>query len=438
MKFLFFFFNLLSTLVISGQNIALEFPIDLAKNNNGTYSQSIDLKPYIFNDFISFSLRVEEENLIPDSCKILLITSDSIYHLKNFEEELQSGRFVSNLIYLPKENPGLINFLFSFNDSTNTIKLKGVIRVFSPSITHTENRIIKKKNGGRDYSDCDCPLPEFVPRSSWGYSFGLNGNIYKPPAAYTEVTHMIIHHSAGTNTSSNWPGVVASIFDFHVNTNGWQDVGYNWLIDPNGAIYEGRGGGDNVRGAHMCGYNNNTLGVCILGTFTNVKPSQASFTALEKLLAWKSCQKKINPTGSNSIASYSGFMKNISGHRDGCSPNYTECPGNMLYAILDSIRNSTDTMINSECSPSIASEEQFNCKNYFYPNPVFNRFSLNNDCDQSPSYIELINSVGKVMIKESLENNMKYDFDMSFLNPGLYFLKLNFKTNIIITKMIKI
>lgn len=145
MKSLIFLFCLISAFSMSGQNIALEFPIDLTKNNDGTFGQSIDLKPYIFNDFISISLRAEEENLIPDSCRVLLITSDSIYNLKNFEEELQSGRFVSNLIYLSNENPGLLNFLFSFNDSTNPKKLNGVIRVFSPSITHTENRIIKKK-----------------------------------------------------------------------------------------------------------------------------------------------------------------------------------------------------------------------------------------------------------------------------------------------------
>lgn len=280
-------------------------------------------------------------------------------------------------------------------------------------------------------------MPEFVPRSSWGYSFGLNENIYKPPAAYTEVTHLIVHHSAGTNTSSNWPGVVASIFDFHVNTNGWQDVGYNWLIDPEGNIYEGRGGGDNVKGAHMCGYNNNTLGVCIIGTYTNVNPSQTSIAALKELLAWKSCQKKINPTGSNSIASYSGYMKNISGHRDGCSPNYTECPGNMIYAILDSIRNSTDNIINSECSPSIAKEEQFNCNNYFYPNPVLNQIVLNNECAYLPIYIEIINSVGNVLTKQTFMNNQKYYLDVSFLTPGLHFLKLYFETKIVTLKLIK-
>ncbi|MBK8668457.1 MAG: N-acetylmuramoyl-L-alanine amidase [Saprospiraceae bacterium] len=75
--------------------------------------------------------------------------------------------------------------------------------------------------------------------------------------------------------------MVASIFDFHVNTNGWQDIGYNWLIDPNGVLYEGRGGGENVRGAHMCGYNNNTLGVCVMGNFVSLIPSDTAIISLK-------------------------------------------------------------------------------------------------------------------------------------------------------------
>ncbi|MBK6785294.1 MAG: N-acetylmuramoyl-L-alanine amidase [Saprospiraceae bacterium] len=111
-------------------------------------------------------------------------------------------------------------------------------------------------------------------------------------------------------------------FDYHVNTNGWQDIGYNWLIDPLGNLYKGRGGGEDVRGAHMCGYNNNTMGICVIGTFTSVMPAQEALATLEQLLSYKACQKSFDVQGRADIVSHPGNMFRISGHRDGCSKLY--------------------------------------------------------------------------------------------------------------------
>ena len=113
------------------------------------------------------------------------------------------------------------------------------------------------------------PKPPVVSRTAWGCPEGQQSS-WTPQ--YTAVTHLVVHHSAGSNTSSDWAGTVRSIWDFHSRPvedggRGWGDVGYNYLIDPNGVIYEGRAGGDNVIGAHFSCRNGGTMGVCLLGTF---------------------------------------------------------------------------------------------------------------------------------------------------------------------------
>lgn len=195
--------------------------------------------------------------------------------------------------------------------------------------------------GERTY--CPCPQPDFQGRLDWC----PDGDCpYDPTPAPTDVTHLIVHHSAGVNTSSDWAAVVRSIWDFHVNTNGWDDIGYNWLIDPNGVLYEGRP--DNWLGAHFCGQNGGTMGVCMLGTYTSVTPSDISKETLRNLLAWKSCQEDIDPLDFSFHNSSGLNLYHISGHRDGCN---TECPGNAFYPELPDIRLAVADYIATSCNP---------------------------------------------------------------------------------------
>jgi len=201
--------------------------------------------------------------------------------------------------------------------------------------------------------DCPCTLPTFQDRADWCPN-GDCPEITNP--TITNVTHLIVHHSAGTNVSSNWAGVVRSIWDYHVNTNGWDDIGYNWLIDANGVIYQGRG--DNVQGAHFCGQNGNTVGLCVLGDFTNTQPTSDATDALTKLLAWKSCDIEADPTTSSTHASSGLNLDNISGHRDGCA---TSCPGDSFYPQIAGIRGDVEDYIENVCAafagPSILSAQ---------------------------------------------------------------------------------
>lgn len=222
---------------------------------------------------------------------------------------------------------------------------------------------------------CSCPQPSFVNRAGWNCPQGA----WNP--SNTSVTHLIVHHSAGGNTSSDWGAVVLSIWNFHTGTNGYSDIGYNWLIAPDGTVYEGRykSSTDDVSGAHFCGFNGNTMGVCMMGTYTSQTVTAAAKNSLIRLLAWKACQRSIDPLATSFHAGSNTIINNVSGHRQGCA---TECPGNMLYADLPGIRTSVQSYSDNGCTltavPEIDGLEEFSVS----PNPaigvVYMKLKLNN------------------------------------------------------------
>jgi N-acetylmuramoyl-L-alanine amidase/Secretion system C-terminal sorting domain/Fibronectin type III domain len=189
---------------------------------------------------------------------------------------------------------------------------------------------------------CTCPQPDFQTRAEWCPTGDCPEN---PNPSTTTVTHLIVHHSAGVNSSSDWAAVVRSIWDYHVNVNGWSDIGYNYLVDPNGVLYEGRG--DNILGAHFCGTNAGTMGVCMMGDFTNITPTNSARTMLKNLLVWKICDIDADPEGSAFHASSNLTLNNISGHQDGCA---TACPGASFYPQLPAIRAEVSQQINNDCA----------------------------------------------------------------------------------------
>ena len=167
----------------------------------------------------------------------------------------------------------------------------------------------------------------------------------------TKVEHIIIHHSATDAGNVDPTQIVRSIYNFHTKTNGWDDIGYNFLIAPDGTIFQGRDNfglfdKDNVKAAHYCSKNSNTMGICLIGNFTNNSPSPAAINSLELLISWKTNKenlnifgKSIHPIGSNST------LTTIAGHRDSCYTK-TECPGQKLYNRLDEVRMIADSLKN--------------------------------------------------------------------------------------------
>jgi hypothetical protein len=186
--------------------------------------------------------------------------------------------------------------------------------------------------------------PAIVPRPSWG----ANESIRRAPPSYASaIRGVTIHHTAGTNSYSRAqaPAIVKGIQLFHVQSNGWNDIGYNFLVDRFGTIYEGRYGGvdKNVIGAHARGFNTGAVGIALLGTYGSTAPSAAAQDAIARLIAWRLDFAHVDPT-SLTTATSSGserfgsgarvVLRNVSGHRD---TGHTTCPGDVLYGRLNAL-----------------------------------------------------------------------------------------------------
>ncbi|MFE9679567.1 peptidoglycan recognition protein [Streptomyces sp. NPDC006259] len=190
------------------------------------------------------------------------------------------------------------------------------------------------------------PRPGIVTRRGWG----ADENLREKGFVYTKkVKAAFVHHTASGNkyTCSQVPSLIRGIYRYHVRSMGWRDIGYNFLVDKCGTIYEGRAGGvaKAVLGAHTLGFNSNSMGIAVLGTFTTAKPPAAAVKGIARLTAWKLGLFGANPNGKTYLTSGGGnlYQKGksvrlhvISGHRDGFA---TECPGRQLYGKLGSARS---------------------------------------------------------------------------------------------------
>ncbi|MCP4093547.1 MAG: hypothetical protein GY747_08860 [Planctomycetes bacterium] len=186
--------------------------------------------------------------------------------------------------------------------------------------------------------------PPVFSRSSWG------ANAASCTPSYCNTTHVALHHTASASeyASTSWSQCAANVKAtqvYHMVTRGWCDIGYNYLICPHGDIFEGRGGGDNVRGAHD-GYNCGSMGVSMMGYFHapyNHTLTTAMKDSFVELAAWKCDQQNINPLGSSWYAGLGAVENNLYGHRDVSS---TACPGDLAYAELPLLRTRVENRIN--------------------------------------------------------------------------------------------
>ena len=188
------------------------------------------------------------------------------------------------------------------------------------------------------------PKPPVYGRASWGADAPQCGS------SYCNTTHVAIHHTASSSdyAASTWSAAAANvkaIQAYHMYTNGWCDIGYNYLVTKQGWIFEGRAGGDNVKGAHD-GFNCGSMGVAALGYFhtpINNPTTAALLDSLEELGAWKCDQQGINPLGSSYYAGYGAVQNNVYGHRD---VKATACPGDLLYAKLGAVKSGIEARLN--------------------------------------------------------------------------------------------
>ncbi|WHM38429.1 peptidoglycan recognition protein [Streptomyces sp. BPTC-684] len=192
------------------------------------------------------------------------------------------------------------------------------------------------------------PRPRIITRHGWG----ADEQLREPGYVYTgKIKAAFVHHTASGNNyrCSQAASVLRSIYRYHVRSSGWRDIGYNFAVDKCGNIYEGRAGGvaKPVLGAHTLGFNTDSMGVAVLGTYTSTNPSAAALDAIARLTAWKLGLYGVDPTGTTHLTSAGGNLYGkgrsvrlniISGHRDGFA---TECPGTRLYKKLGKARSSS-------------------------------------------------------------------------------------------------
>lgn len=211
-----------------------------------------------------------------------------------------------------------------------------------------------------------CGAPKTIGQEIW--RAGLSAPSYT--RSFTKVSHLIVHHSASSNSLKDFTNVVRNIYLLHTEGNGWSDVGYNYLIAPDGTIFEGRDPGngdqDDVLGAHFCGSNTGTMGICLLGEYGSAQPSKPMMDALQQLLAWKASKDELDPLAVFYHPANSQLGV-IAGHRDGCS---TACPGDNVYALLPKTRQDVAAYI-QDCQP-VAEAEDF----LLIPNPTADVFSV--------------------------------------------------------------
>jgi N-acetylmuramoyl-L-alanine amidase len=188
--------------------------------------------------------------------------------------------------------------------------------------------------------------PAIIPRSAWG------GDSVPPrePPVYGEVHLAFVHHTVTANdyAPEESAGIVLSIARYHRNSNGWNDIGYQFLVDKYGQIFEGRAGGIDqaIVGAQAQGWNSTSTGIACLGTFTSIAQTPEGMDALARLIGWKLSVHGVPTSGEVTVISAGGetnrypagtpvTFQRISGHRDG---NNTSCPGDLLYTQLDQLR----------------------------------------------------------------------------------------------------
>ena len=212
--------------------------------------------------------------------------------------------------------------------------------------------------------------PGVLTRAEWGADESLrfisDGNETWPPEFYP-VQKLIVHHTAGRNDDPDPAATVRAIYYYDAVTKGWGDMGYNFLIDEGGRIYEGRHSrthvngevptgedlaGNGVTGAHAQGYNSGTIGIALLGKLVTQDATPAARSALEQLLAWKAERHSIDPLETslymNPVSGAEKTTANISGHRDWAA---TECPGGTFYDTFPSLRQAVATRISGTPPP---------------------------------------------------------------------------------------
>ncbi|HLV05790.1 N-acetylmuramoyl-L-alanine amidase [uncultured Georgenia sp.] len=204
------------------------------------------------------------------------------------------------------------------------------------------------------------PRPTIVSRAGWG----ADESLMRWQPKDVELRAAVVHHTAGTNsyTQAQSPSIVRGIYHYHAVSRGWGDIGYNFLVDKWGRIYEGRRGslaapaGKMPVGAHAAPFNTGTVGLSVMGDYSAVAAPQAAMDALADIIAWQFGRAGLDPTGSSGMTSPGTASRprgqnlpRVFGHRDVTA---TVCPGLDIYQRLGALARSAQQRIRDASGPS--------------------------------------------------------------------------------------
>jgi hypothetical protein len=246
--------------------------------------------------------------------------------------------------------PGLrLHFVNVEGTATKGALLRTAVR----SAANTATTSLAALLGGSHDAQAQEAQPTMVARAEWGAS-------KCPPRTtpqYGEVKAAYVHHTVSLNdyAPEDGPAIVLAICRYHRNSNGWNDIGYNALVDKYGTLYEGRAGGieNAVVGAQAEGYNTQTTGIASIGNNSEQAASPEELAAIARFIRWKLPLHGAPTSGTTTLTSGGGStnryrsgtevpVPRVLGHRD---TGATECPGNLLYAQLDDLRARVGTAV---------------------------------------------------------------------------------------------
>ena len=337
--------------------------------------------------------------------------------------EPNSDRFIASILNDRLSSVIAFRYIVRSKDFVNFLS-GGVFDITSaePSGDQSTPKLLPKSR--------EVDKPKVISRKEWGAKepkYGYSNHPY--------FDKMTLHHAAGWAAKSLNEGkaAVRSIQDFHQDGRGWSDIGYHFLVDMAGNIYQGRP--ETVLGAHVGGANTGNIGVCLLGCYHPPETSipcydevaYGSEKSLIHLYAWISETYGVKPTV-------------LKGHRDYFGT--TSCPGDNAWATIPDLKSEISLFINFGVQPTRFVLFQN------YPNPFNTQTTLHYDLPE-PSQVNvkifdiLGNEVVELVNQEQAYGYKKIVWDGTnshgrLVSPGVYFYKAELGNLVEIKKMILI
>ncbi len=203
--------------------------------------------------------------------------------------------------------------------------------------------------------------PNIITRAEWGADESIKRAAGDCERRFWPARQLFVHHTAGSNNDPHPAATMRAIYHYHTVTRGWCDIGYNFVIAPDGRLFEGRWArryapwelhtGETIRGravagAHVENFNSGSVGVSLMGNLSTSTLGRAARRTLVHLLAWEADRRDLHPRAMHTYRNPDTGLKQrlpvIAGHRDA---GQTECPGNHLYELMPGLRRRVAAVI---------------------------------------------------------------------------------------------